>query len=295
MEGPLLLADWGTSNRRAWLVGADGVVLASFADDRGLTAIAPGGWEAAYAGMVAGLGGARPRLALLAGMVGSNRGWSEAPYRPCPAGPAELAAVLHWVVPDEVAIVPGVCTLEPDADVMRGEEVQAIGAVAAGLVPADGLCCHPGTHSKWIRIEDGRIAGFRTVMTGELFALLKAHSLLSDLIQDEAKPGAAFFAGVDRGADRAGLTAELFRIRARVLLGAARREDATAYASGLLIGADLAAGLADMEAPRVHVVGRSDLALLFAAALEHRGREAVRVDGDAAALAGLRRIEEEMR
>ena len=287
-----LFADWGTTNRRAWLVGEDGEVLAEHADGRGMASIGPGEWPAAYADLEARLGGAKPRLALLAGMVGSNRGWSEAPYLPCPAGLETLAAGLHWVVPDEVAIVPGLSTLSPSPDVMRGEEVQALGAAAAGLAPADGLTCHPGTHTKWIRLHGGRIAGFRTVMTGEIFGLLKAHSILADLLQRAPAPGEAFRAGVDRGFDKADLTAELFAIRARVLLGAAPSEGAAAYASGLLIGADLAAGLAGARDTRIHVVGRGDLALLFAAALEHRGREAVRIDGDAAALAGLRRIEE---
>jgi 2-dehydro-3-deoxygalactonokinase len=287
-----LLADWGTTNRRAWLVGEDGEVLAKHADGRGTASIGPGEWPAAYAELEAKLGGAKPRVALLAGMVGSNRGWSEAPYLPCPAGADALAAGLHWVVPGKVAIVPGLSTMNPSADVMRGEEVQALGAAAAGLTPADGLTCHPGTHTKWVRLQGGRIAGFRTVMTGEIFGLLRSHSILADLLESEPEPGVAFRAGVDHGFEKADLTAELFGIRARVLLGAAPREEAGAYASGLLIGADLAVGLAGAKDARIHVIGRSDLALLFAAALEHRGREAIRVDGDAAALAGLRRIEE---
>ena len=86
---------------------------------------------------------------LLAGMIGSNRGWKEAPYVPCPAGIDDLAGKLVWAGERE-AIVPGVSYIgQGRADVMRGEEVQLLGGVAAGLVDHDALVCHPGTHNKW--------------------------------------------------------------------------------------------------------------------------------------------------
>ena len=86
---------------------------------------------------------------------------------------------------------------------MRGEEVQMLGAVAAGMMPADAMVCHPGTHNKWVSMEDGRIASFRTVMTGELFNLLKEHSILADLLAAAtAEPDADFEAGVRHGLDQ---------------------------------------------------------------------------------------------
>ena len=164
---------------------------------------------------------------LMAGMIGSNRGWVEAPYVPCPAGLPELAARLHWIEAERAAIVPGVA-YETDgaADVMRGEEVQLLGAFAEGWIGPDSTLCHPGTHNKWVRLEDGRIAAFRTVMTGELFSLLKEHSILADLLAAPAEPGRAFEAGVRHGLDGEDLTAELFSVRARALLGKAPREEA---------------------------------------------------------------------
>jgi 2-dehydro-3-deoxygalactonokinase len=289
----LLFVDWGTSNRRAWLVGPGGRVLQEHADARGILSVEPGGWDAAVAELRHVFEDVEPRLTLMTGMVGSNRGWADAGYVPCPAGIEDLAAKLHWVEPDAVAIVPGVCLRDPPrADVMRGEEVQVLGAVAAGLLPPNGLVCHPGTHAKWIEVEDGRITGFRTVMTGELFALLANHSILSDLLAGEAADGDAFRLGVDHGLGNCDLTAELFQIRARVLLGDAAREDAASYASGLLIGADLRAGLGRTRHDVVHVVGRPDLTALYAAALDQTGRRAERLDGDRAVLAGLQRLAE---
>jgi 2-dehydro-3-deoxygalactonokinase len=285
-----IAVDWGTTNRRAYRIGADGAVADRFEDDQGILSVAPGGFPAAVAEIRERLG---DRPLLMAGMIGSNRGWIEAPYVPCPAGLVELAAALRWVEPERVAIVPGLCFADGEAaDVMRGEEVQLLGAYAEGLVPADATICHPGTHNKWVRLADGRVARFRTVMTGEMFNLLREHSILGDLLGGEARPGAAFDEGVRRGLEGAALTADLFSVRARVLLGKARREDAAAYASGLLIGADLRTGLASAGDGPVFVMGRPDLTGLFAAALAVAGREARELEGDEAFLCGARHLSE---
>jgi 2-dehydro-3-deoxygalactonokinase len=175
---------------------------------------------------------------------------------------------------------------------MRGEEVQVLGAVAEGMIPPDALVCHPGTHNKWVRIEGGRIVSFRTVMTGELFNLLKAHSILADLLALPAAPTVAFRDGVRHGLDHDDLTAELFSVRARVLLGKAPRADAASYTSGLLIGSDLRIGLRSAPSGRIAVMGRPELTSLFAAALEVAGREASEIDGEKAFLAGSRHLAE---
>ena len=227
-----IAVDWGTTNRRAYRVDADGRCGEEFEDDRGILSM-----DGDFAGAVAEI---RSRLGdrplLLAGMIGSNRGWIEAPYVPCPAGLDELTGALVWA-DERTAIVPGVCDPRR-ADVMRGEEVQLLGAVADAMVPPDSLVCHPGTHNKWVEVAGGRIATFRTIMTGELFSLLTEHSILSDLLEGEAKPDEAFTTGVEAGLSGAGLPAELFTVRARVLLGHSARADAPSFISGLLIGSD---------------------------------------------------------
>ena len=159
---------------------------------------------------------------LLAGMVGSNRGWKEAPYVPCPAGIDDLVHAL--VRPGErEAIVPGVSYVGAGrADVMRGEEVQLLGAVAAGLVEPEALVCHPGTHNKWTVLHQGRIQSFRTVMTGELFSLLKEHSILADLLQGEVAANDVFKEAARHAVFNEALPADLFAVRARVLLGEAK-------------------------------------------------------------------------
>ena len=285
-----IAVDWGTTNRRAWRLDAGGRVVDEMADGQGILAVPKGAFPGAVAMLTARLG---DLPLLLAGMIGSNRGWLEAPYVAAPAGLGDLAAGLRWVERGHIAIVPGVSfDAGGRADVMRGEEVQILGAAAAGLVAPDATICHPGTHNKWIRLERGRIAAFRTVMTGELFNLLKAHSILSDLLARPAEPGAAFAAGVRHGLAQVDLTAELFSVRARVLLGKADAEAASSYVSGLLIGADLRVGLGLAGDGEIVVMGRPDLTGLFAAALNEAKRTCREVEGEEAFLAGARRLAE---
>jgi 2-dehydro-3-deoxygalactonokinase len=288
-----IAVDWGTTNRRAYRIGSGGAVEDRMEDANGILSVPPGGFPAAVDEIRARLGEA-PML--LAGMVGSNRGWEEAPYVPCPAGLPELAANLKWIEPGRIAIVPGVCFSDGDgADVMRGEEVQLLGAYAEGHIPANAIVCHPGTHNKWVRIEDGRIASFRTVMTGEMFNLLRKHSILSDMLLGDVEPGPAFDAGVAAGLTGGPLTGELFSVRARVLLGKARREDAASYTSGLLIGTDVRSGIASAGHGPIYVMGRPDLTSLFAAALARAGRQGQELEGDDAFLCGARHLAELLR
>jgi 2-dehydro-3-deoxygalactonokinase len=287
MAEGFIAVDWGTTNRRGYGIDGEGRCAGEFEDSRGVLSIPTGAFPEAVAEIRARLG---DKPLLLAGMIGSNRGWIEAPYVPCPAGLDDLARHLAWA-DDQTAIVPGVCDLDR-ADVMRGEEVQLLGAVSAEMIPPDCLVCHPGTHTKWVEIIGGRIATFRTVMTGELFNLLKEHSVLSDLLGSPVELGDAFEAGVRHGHASDDLQAELFSVRARVLLGKARREDAASYTSGLLVGGGVRIGLEMAPRPRVFVMGRPDLTCLYAAALAIAGHNPVELDGEQCFLAGIQQIAE---
>jgi 2-dehydro-3-deoxygalactonokinase len=289
IEG-FITADWGTTNRRAYLIDASGKCIDEFEDDRGIMSVPHDGFGAAVAEIRERLG---DRPLLLAGMVGSNRGWIEAPYVRCPAGLNDIVQALVWPEDRRTAIVPGVSFQDPDeADVMRGEEVQLLGAFGAAMIPPDALVCHPGTHNKWARLEGGRITRFTTVMTGELYNLLKSHSILSDLLSGSVVAGDAFEQGVRKGLQDDRLTAELFKIRARVLLGEAEAKDAASYGSGLLVGTDVRTGLGEGKDAEVCVMGRPELTALYAEALRIAGRHPREVDGEQAFLAGAKRIVE---
>ena len=279
-----IAADWGTTNRRAYRIDASGQCCAELEDDKGILSVEAGAFPPAVAEI-------RERLGdlplLLAGMIGSNKGWQEARYVTAPAGIDDLVDALVWPGERE-AIVPGVSYQgEGRADVMRGEEVQLLGAVAAGTVPPDALVCHPGTHNKWARVASGRIADFRTVMTGELFNLLKGQSILADLLKGDAQIDEDFAAGVRHGLENDDLPAELFSVRARVLLGQAKAENAPSYTSGLLVGSDVRIGLEGARDQRIYVMGRPELTRLYAAAIREAGREPVELDGEQSFLSGI--------
>ena len=143
MSGVAFLAvDWGTTNRRVYALDGEGMVLATERDDHGILAVGRVGFAAEAAAIRARFG---DLPMLCAGMVGSVGGWVEAAYRPCPAGLDDLAAALTWVEPGRTAIVPGVSFVDDRrADVMRGEEVQLLGAVAAAMAPAIRPNARPG-------------------------------------------------------------------------------------------------------------------------------------------------------
>jgi len=283
-----IAVDWGTTNRRAYAIRSDGQCSDEFEDSKGILSV-DGDFPAAVAEIRKRLG---EKPLLLAGMIGSDRGWIDAPYVPCPAGIDDLSAKLVWAGKRE-AIVPGVSYIgDGRADVMRGEEVQLLGAVEKGLVGPDALVCHPGTHNKWVQLRRGKIQSFRTVMTGELFGLLKDHSILSDILGGEVAANDTFCAAARYAIYNEVLPAELFAVRARVLLGEARKEDAASYTSGLLIGTDVRIGLSTPSAAEVVVIGRPDLTALYAAAIAQTNRPAVEHDGERCFLAGITAIAE---
>jgi len=292
LNGAYIAIDWGTTNRRAYLMGDDGAVLDALQDDCGALALAGDDYAREVAAIRSRLG-ALPVVA--AGMVGSTRGWREAPYAPAPADLSALAAACVTLPDHEVVILPGV-SLRADqrCDVMRGEEVQVLGAAAAGLAPADALFCQPGTHNKWIRLADGRITDFTTALTGELFALLRGQGVLAGMLDAPVADGPAFRRGLARGAGATDLAVALFEVRAAVLLGDLPCEDAAAFVSGVLIGADVGARW-DVAGGIVHLLANGPLARLYAAAIEAAGGRVVAIDSSAAFAAGAHRIWELIR
>lgn len=283
-SGTYIAIDWGTTNRRAYLMGGDGSVLDTLRDDHGILSMEAGDYARE-------IGSFRDRWAvepvLIAGMAGSSRGWVEAPYVECPANADLLASAIIPAPLTGVWMVPGVAR-KSDArcDVMRGEEVQILGALAAGLAPADALFCQPGTHNKWIHVEAGCISDFSTVMTGELFSLLRSHGILAGMLDGRVADTAAFRAGVQRGAASPVLGAALFEVRASVLLGRLAGEDAAAFASGVLIGNDIMAA-GDLLGRTVHMLGAGELGELYSAAIGLLGGKVAAIDGHVAFAAGI--------
>lgn len=287
-EAALIAIDWGSTNRRIFALDGGGAVLATRRDECGVLSTALSDYPAEIAAIRAELGDV-PVIA--AGMVGSTRGWRDVGYCPAPVGLADLAAAMVEV-DDRVRIVPGLsCRDGMDSDVMRGEEVQVLGAVSGQMTPDSGLFCQPGTHNKWVEVDGGRIIGFATAMTGELFAMLRRDSVLSEMLGGEVSSGPPFRRGVERGVGATDLGVALFRVRAACLLGELDPVDAASYASGLLIGADVGTR-GDLSGRTVYLLASGELADLYALAIAMAGGSAQTVDGHTAFVHGIARLQE---
>jgi 2-dehydro-3-deoxygalactonokinase len=280
----LIGVDWGTSNFRAFLLDSAGTILDRRAGPNGIMTVTDGKFGLVLTARIGEwlADGALPIL--MSGMIGSRQGWVEAPYVSTPAGLADLAASLAPVPFDaaDVRIVPGLRT-EHDtrSDVIRGEETQVFGALAV-LGVDGGRFLLPGTHSKWVVVEQGKVVRFATYMTGEIFAAACDHTILGRLMHDSRRRDEAFTKGVALGAwpgTPGALLSRLFAVRTAGLFSTLQAEELSDYLSGLLIGAEMAdAVTADRHA--IGIVASESLAERYHAAADILGVGASVVPSD---------------
>lgn len=283
MPAALIAIDWGTSVARAYRLDARGGILDGRSAPLGVQRVAAGGFPEALRALLDGVADeGAPRIAC--GMIGSRQGWVEAPYRECPADLDALAAALTLVPAACLAIVPGLICRDREGvpDVMRGEETQIVGALAASVPPGERrVVVLPGTHSKWALVGARGIETFATFMTGEIYAVLREHSILGRLAV-AGSDAAALERGVARSLDtEASLTHDLFSARTLALTAQLAPEAVGDYLSGLLLGAEVAAGRRWLEQ---HAVAGESVTLIGDAALCERYRRAFALAGFDAAL-----------
>ncbi len=274
----MIAVDWGSSSLRLYRMDDSGTVLERRRSDSGVLA-SEGRFGEVLARESAGWD---DDTVLMCGMIGSRNGWHEMPYLDCPAGNAELAAGMRRIHPPgfetrALWLVPGLRDTGSGSvpDVMRGEETQ-LAALLDDLPGGPHLVCLPGTHSKWVSARDGRIQRIATSMTGELFAVLRQHSILGRLMAagDARTDIHAFDAGLRRSADPGGLLHHLFGVRTAGLFGQFSESALPSYLSGLLIGHELRAANLFSRSPRpaqVHLVGHERLLASYAHALTTLG------------------------
>lgn len=284
-----IAVDWGTSNLRAWAMGADNEVLEARQSDRGMGQLTPDQFEAALLELTADWlvdGAVMPVVAC--GMVGAKTGWVEAAYRAVPAAPVSTDATPAPCRDPRhrVSIIAGMSQAAP-ADVMRGEETQIAGFLLAN--PGfGGTICMPGTHTKWVRIGGGVVSSFRTIMSGEVFALLSKQSTLRLTVAENGWDDDAFLGAVHSvAADPANLAAGLFGIRSAALVDDMSPEVGRARLSGMLIGAELAATRDYWDGCDVRILGGQTLSQRYAEALACVGASVQILDGERLTLDGL--------
>jgi 2-dehydro-3-deoxygalactonokinase len=321
----LIGLDWGTSSLRAYRMGDDGMVLETRSSDQGMLAASsngPTGFSRAFADITQGWP-VQDVPVIASGMVGAKQGWREAPYCLLPAGIEEVARALVTVeaMPQvTLHIVPGLRGngAHGAPDVLRGEETQVFGLAseyAATGPHSEATIVLPGTHSKWVQVAQGRVTRFATFMTGELFALLRHHSILAKMMPDPANSDShdskLFAQGVNEslqsqvrsstgegpenahsmGISSTGILGQLFAVRTRALMGEVPAAALPSYLSGLLIGEELRgamqAGL--LRSGELTIAGNAALGARYAEALSLARVRATQAADDIAAR-GLWRV-----
>ena len=303
MDKRLFIAgDWGTSRLRLHLCHDKNVLDSKTGLGIGKLTKSPAStlfdliqtWSDAYG----------PCPIYLSGMVGSNIGWVNTPYSECPASREILHKKMTHIeyAGHDIYIASGLTCTNPlgSPDVMRGEETQILGAmdIQKELSQGDHLLCLPGTHSKWVLLQDGVIKNFHTSMTGELYALLSTHSIL---IQETAIEGPSWQKAFERGVKRctevegAALLHTLFEVRSRQLMNDLAPGDAAAYLSGMIIGRDISGACAmysdyGITDKAITVIGAPQLTHSYKTGLDMIGMKTKEIDGATAAIAGLRAL-----
>lgn len=275
----MLAIDWGTTGFRAYRLDGGGRIVDSRSAPAGILSVKDGAFSAVLEEHAGDWIAAGESPIVMSGMIGSRQGWAEVPYASCPAGLAEIAAgtrKLAWN--GRLAwIAPGLSCRDESGvpDVMRGEEMQILGALDQ-MGPGMHTVCLPGTHSKWVDVADGRIMSLATHMTGEAFAVMKAHSILGRMMKDGPADAAAFQDGVRRSGQTGGVLHHLFGVRARTLFGELSDTASPSYLSGLLIGHEIRA--ARNRPGRVCLLGTTQLGEAYRQAFAVLGIESSTLD-----------------
>ena len=300
----LIALDWGTTSLRAYRVGLNGKVLQTRIVGAGIQKLPEDGFMGAFIAVAGDWVRTHSSAVLMAsGMVGARQGWHEVPYVQAPATLAQLASGLAQINLGDARhlyLVPGISyqPTEGAPDVMRGEETQVFGALA-DTASADVIVL-PGTHSKWVYMNGGRVERFATYLTGEVFELLATHSILAAMMSGATEDKQVFADGLGVGFESGGaLLRNLFGTRAKALFDQLPEDSGRAYLSGLLIGTELADALRVLDdsvlappALSVMVIAEAALARTYAHALQLIGLEPSIGPADAAP-AGMLRIARE--
>lgn len=270
-DGVLIGVDWGTSSFRACLMGNEGRILDEYRSDQGILNLRDGSHENILEDAIGRCGGAGANVpVIVSGMITSRNGWVETDYLPLPAGIDDLASGLTTLTTRsgrKIHFVNGLAhsTATARPDVIRGEETELAGMLAGNVT---GVFVLPGTHSKWVWVDNGKIIDFETYMTGEFFGILRNHSILGKLAVDGSEDMEAFLGGVRLSTDEAGsVLGKAFSARTLVLLNRMKSDQIPDYLSGLLIGDEYSSGLGrHPDSRKITLIGREELVERYRAA-----------------------------
>lgn len=287
-----IAADWGTTNLRVWAMSDHGQIIDGKQSSQGMAAIAngDGNFEEALLELIHPWLNTQTLPVIACGMVGAKHGWQEVPYTTAPCSPVTpLTKIPTDSNQIEVYIHAGVSQNQP-ADVMRGEETQVSGLLAEHP-DFEGLVCLPGTHSKWVIIQNREIQSFRTYLTGEMFSLLAEKSILRLTISNEGRDENAFHKGLLEAYEHPEtFLSDCFSLRAEHLLHDLESISAHSRLSGLVIGHELSSALKESDPPKpIALIGSGSISRNYKAALDSLGRSVREYSVTELTLSGLRK------
>lgn len=291
-----IAVDWGTTNIRAWAIDENGNIFASAKSEKGMGKINLQDYESVMLELTGTWLNPSCRTdIIISGMAGAKTGWKESPYLEAPCSPLSTSDVVFPKVQDHricVSILPGIKTTKPNYDVMRGEEIQIAGFLT-NHPNFEGVVCLPGTHTKWVHVENGLIVSFLTFISGELYDLLANKSTLATCVNSKAELTsneiAEFKSSVETGMQKSTeLLNQFFGIRASSLLTDLSPEMASARLSGLIVGSELVASKAFWLGRRIVIIGESKIAEFYALSLALQSLNPETFDVSNATVTGLK-------
>ncbi|MFZ8880365.1 MAG: 2-dehydro-3-deoxygalactonokinase [Paracoccaceae bacterium] len=270
-----IAVDWGTTNLRIWQCDQAGNVLDETKVQMGMGALTASEYEGVLISHIDHhLSGKGITEVLVCGMAGARQGWQDAGYLTAPCNTPALNQAVTVPTADPrimVRILPGIKQPDP-ADVMRGEETQIAGFLKQ-TPDYNGLICLPGTHSKWVHVQNGRVVVFQTFMTGEVYDLLSRNSVLKHSVSGECFSQSDFVDAAKSAFENpTDVSSQLFRLRAQHLVNDTDATVLSARLSGILIGQEVAAMERQWNHLPITLIGEEALCSLYKSVLEAVGK-----------------------
>ena len=259
-----IAVDWGTTSFRAYLM-VNNDVLENVETNDGMKFVQNQHFEETLVRIIEPWLDHKHKIEILAsGMVGSKQGWIEAPYQKTPCNLNNIQFISPSVKDNRfsIKIFSGI-SQDNTPDVMRGEETQIAGFLYDNP-NFNGSICLPGTHSKWVKIENGNIIYFKTFMTGELFDIISKNSILIHSVTSNIVLKNELKMAVDEIFKNPKIFANaLFQLRADDLINSKGSEIYKSKLSGYLLGLELIGSLEFWKKKDIVIIGNADLIELY--------------------------------
>ncbi len=269
--GKWIAVDWGTTSFRAYLM-VNNDVLENVETNDGMKFVQNQHFENTLVSLIEPWLDHKNKIEILAsGMVGSKQGWIEAPYQKTPCNLNNIEFISPSVKDNRFSlkIFSGV-SQHNTPDVMRGEETQIAGFLYDNP-NFNGSICLPGTHSKWVNIENGNIINFKTFMTGELFEIISKNSILIHSVTSNKVLKNELKMAVDEIFNNPEIFGNaLFQLRADDLINSKGSKVYKSKLSGYLLGLELVGSLELWKKKDVILIGNPDLTELYEYILRNR-------------------------